>query len=74
MRHMFLKAVVLVFRLRVTTQFLCLIYGFITNRSLELSAFFFNADLRTKTCLNGFVIKGLLFPLITFDFQQSIIL
>ena len=74
MRDMFLKAVVLVFRLRVTTQFFCLIYSFIANRSLELSPFFFNAGLRTKTCLKSFVMKGLLFPLITFDFQQSVIL
>ena len=73
MRHMFLKAVVLVFRLRVTTQFLCLIYSFIANRSLELSAFFFNTGLRTKACLKSFVLF-LLFPLITFDFQQSVIL
>ena len=71
MWHMFLKIVFLNFSDKIDNIISLFFYSFIANRSFKLFAFFFNADLRIMGFLKVFLTKGLLFSLITFDFNAA---
>ena len=68
MWHMFLKIVFRSFTAKIDYIIYLFLYRFIANGSFRLLAFFFNADLKV------FITKGLLFHLITFDFNVACLL
>ena len=68
---MFLKIVFLNFSATIDNVISLFFILFIANGLFKLLAFFFNAELRKMAFLKVFVTKGLLFPLITFDFNGA---